>query len=90
MEYRSYTIYPSSWLPGKFEYRRLDYNGEVCTTADSIQEAKEEIDYELYMKACYPVQCLSGTIIEFCSLETAMRCLSEVRSAVPLFSFEAM
>jgi hypothetical protein len=42
IEYRSYIIQPSEWLPVKYEYHRGD--GDRVRTADSVEEAKGLID----------------------------------------------
>jgi hypothetical protein len=44
INYRGYTIQPSEGIPGKTEYFQ---EGEVTRFADSVTEAKREIDEEI-------------------------------------------
>lgn len=87
MDYRSYIIEPSSWLPGKYEFHKGE--GDKCKTADSESEAKKLIDELILESAEWPVKVLPHTEpMVFWELHDALPFIHKT-NAVPLFEFNA-
>jgi hypothetical protein len=84
MNYRSYTIQPSEGLPGKTEYF-LD--GGVTMIAESVKEAKREIDDRIFVETNYPV-LLGGHREVYVWLTDALHMINYF-NATPLFTFNA-
>jgi hypothetical protein len=86
IEYRGFNIQPSEWFPGKFDFFM---DGGKCTVADSIEEAKREID-ETYMYLRWAVKIPFADPVYFKYLSEAMIFLNKVSGSYPLFEFNAM
>jgi hypothetical protein len=70
MNYRDYIIEPSPFLPGKFEYHKGE--GDKVRTADSIQEAKQEIDILIFESTVWEVKVPHASPVKFTDLVDAL------------------
>jgi hypothetical protein len=86
IEYRGFKIQPSEWFPGKFDFFM---DGGKCTVADSIEEAKREID-DAWMGGFWEVKVPHASSVIFEDLSEAMIFLNKVSGSYPLFEFNAM
>jgi hypothetical protein len=86
IEYRGFIIKPSEWFRGKFDFFM---DGGKCTPADSVQEAKREID-GLYLGLPWPVKVPFAEPVELKYLSEAMIFLNKVNGSYPLFSFDSI
>jgi hypothetical protein len=84
--YRDFTIQPSEGLRGKIEYFQ---EGEVTRFADSVTEAKREIDEEIRSQAYWSIKSPSGAVYGYSDLKDALLILKRHKQAVPLFTFNA-